>query len=442
MSDQSTTETSTFNADQYITDNIGTSTHRDRSENREEPIYFPDARKASHIMRKRIDEVFRGFTDTNFDSVAWTGEQQMKDEYNHSIKQIPSDNTIVDTTLGIDHYLKVNRARNPTAVKQEIEAKYEEQSIPRLFLELINKYEETFSIIPHEAATLVMKHVSGSLPRLKALADRIATDKQVDIIIATKLAFKEMMPDFLLDIQAIQGMQSSSKTKMESVTMAHAHYFLGNAKLGSDTNREGSVILTTEDKEGLIEAYHIQDRPYSEIEVQFAAKILEGNSHLRSTLIAFQQMFINYSFTYLQRHPERLAQNLEPYNPIFIPIKDENGTITAIAPNPKLIKSMCNNWVPAIARQLLEESQGKKIDDIDPSSLTSEQIRNGIASAEKNAIFTSIIGEFRQVDQPNAVEWRGSFPIACPAKNMFSQAGMSLLPNIYDYLKVIQQEQK
>jgi hypothetical protein len=46
--------------------------------------------------------------------------------------------------------------------------------------------------------------------------------------------------------------------------------------------------------------------------------------------------------------------------------------------------------------QLLEESPDKTIDDIEPPSLTSEQIHKGIAIAEKNAIFTSIIGEFRQ----------------------------------------------
>lgn len=134
-----------------------------------------------------------------------------------------------------------------------------------------------------------------------------------------------------------------------------------------------------------------------------------------------------------------MNQNLEPYNPIFVPVRNDMGEIVSLSPNPKLLKTMSNNWIPAIARQLISERPDSSFEDLSPSALTPDTIRKAISNAESFSIFSSILGEFQKTDDPEIIHWKGTFPIACPAKNMFTQSGAALIPSIYEYLQTVQE---
>jgi hypothetical protein len=238
------------------------------------------------------------------------------------------------------------------------------------------------------------------------------------------------MPSHILEIQAIQKTMKINAYKAQAQALRSID--------GAHVRREsaGRVVISKEDQEGLVEVMHIQDRPYSQGELQLAARLLAENRYVAISLIVFQQLLIQHAWDYFQAHPELFSQNFEPYNPIFIPVKDGLGLITSFAPNPKILRTMSNNWLPAIARELINDNPKISIDKIDTNSLTTRHIGNGIANTEQLHIFTSLLGEFLLTNDPQVIELRGSFPQVCPAKNMFIENGKNILPDIYGYLKL------
>lgn len=441
MSD-STVVDKPLNVDEYINENLGPHTHRRRSEVDNKPIVLEDARIATNQMRQRLESTFRGFSETNFDSVSWHSAEEMKQQYNESLKQIPPDNSIVDTSLSLDSFLRVAVERNPSAIMQNIETQYTEGTIPHSFLKLMQNYQRIFELSPQKAATLTMRYVTASIPQLRKDIDEIKTSQGLSEAAAARKAFQKLVdeiPQHSSELSDLQDSLSADKQNLLPIAKAHAQLLLRMNQARDPGAENASIFISEEDKDGLVEAYHIQDKPYEEEEIQLASTLLEKNPFLGSTLIAFQQAFINYSWSYLRMHPERLNENLEPYNPIFIPIRDAEGTVVSLAPNPKLIKSMCNNWLPSVARDFRAEYADVPIDQIDPSLLTAAHIESGIQNAESYSIFKSIIGEFVKTEDPNLLEWKGSFPIACPAKNMFTNSGKALMPSIYSYLQTATQ---
>lgn len=411
------------NLEHYIPATIGPYTHRKISEIDGQKIDFSNAHSATREMKRRIDNVFGSFSEVGFSMIDWSDPVI---SYTEAVNRISEDTIIVDKKLSLEDYLKVDTARYPKAIKERIRSIHETGSIPVVYLDLIDRCERFLNISGQESAILTMRLITVLFPTLASTANELK--KHTSEEEASRAAFRtalKFMDTHIEDIQVVQNALDLTTTKAQSLVL---NKMVRNTK---NKDHEAEIIISVTDKDGLVEASHIQDRPYSEEELKVAEKLLASNKYIAKTIIIFQQLLAQHAIEYFFSHPQRLNENLEPYNSIFIPVKGNTGAIESFSPNPKLLRTICNNWLPSIARQFLVEG-GKSITNYE--NLTADQISKAIEETRGYDIFNNIIGEFVATDNPKLISWRGAFSQVCPAKNMIIQSGKTLIPDIYTYI--------
>lgn len=421
--------------DEYIERAIGPHTHRKKSEVRGEPIDFPLARRATNEMKVRLQMVFRGFSEESLSALNFDSADSAVQHYEDSVARLPDNHPLVDKSHTPDDYLQIRVEKNGEAVKQELLEKYEEGSIPHSFVSIMGAYETAFNLTPQVSSRLTLKYIDSAraelAPKIVLLRQKYSISEEK----AAQIAVAELADTVDTHITRVKQVMEESNLPPQN---AQAQVVLESVRGKNSSVEYPAIRLSASDKQGLIDAYHIQDRPYTQEELEFAQRLMVENKYVKPMLIGFHELFVQYSQDYMKQHPERMAQNLEPYNPIFIPIRTDDGTVESFAPNPKLLKTMSQHWIPAIAREMLKEAAGR---EVNPQSIEPDQIGKAVGAAEDYNIFSTVLGEFIQVPESDTVEWKGTFAQVCPAKNMFTNAGREVLPIVYNYFKTLDQAQ-
>lgn len=416
------------NLEQYISVKLGPFTHRKLSEKDGQSLDLPNARVATQEMRRRLDEVFHHISDVSFQTIKWDSPALMRRSYEIALQTAP-EGTVVDKSEPLDSFLTVNIQNHAAAIKERMKANYDPLSVPRTFLNLMSHYEHSLGVSGQESSIMTLRLLTEYLPLINSVAQgRPQGTSEIDAVRNAFRSIEGLMPSHIAEVQAIQKTMKINANKAQALALRS----IPSTKAEND---QSSIVLSKSDQQGLVDAIHIQDRPYSPIELKLAARLLTENQYVAGAFIAFQQLLIQHAWEYLQAHPDRLVQNLEPYNPIFVPVKDADGSITSFAPNPKLLKTMSNNWLPAIAREVITGNPNTPIDKFNPHDITAGHISNGVEATKDLYIFTSLLGEFIATEDPQKIALRGSFSQVCPAKNVFIENGKQVLPDVYIYLK-------
>jgi hypothetical protein len=198
------------------------------------------------------------------------------------------------------------------------------------------------------------------------------------------------------------------------------------------------IVLDKKDIEGLIEAYHIQDKPYSKEELALADRLLTENPYLAPALMQFQRLYMSYARQYLIQHPERLQFTMNTMSEIFISVPTQEDPYRLI-PNPKLLKSMANNWLGAVARVLIADFRDVAPEQIDPLALRGQDIARGVELARELGLFQAEVGDFRTED--GEARLYGAMKLTCPAMVPFTHGGKEVLSVTFDYARLQQSNQ-
>jgi hypothetical protein len=134
---------------------------------------------------------------------------------------------------------------------------------------------------------------------------------------------------------------------------------------------------------------------------------------------------VEYSKNYMKSNPDRMRHSLLPFSELFVQKEGFD-----FIPNPKLIKVLCNNLVPAIAGRLID-------DESSIHQLTSLQIADSTHDARKRRVFQAQIGKFNNYDdQTDTVELDAIFSRTCPAMQILTDSLTTWLPYIYERVKI------
>jgi hypothetical protein len=406
--------------DNYVEEHIGNTPTKYASE---EYLNCPPLDLAvgiQRLMTRDHKNLYGDFSsNTAFDS---NYAHRVIDTYQTQMVNVPEDYGAIPNA-DIHAYFNVGVNRYYKFVRDEILASSEEQNIACSFLHIVERYIKTFNIPSWEAVRYTTRLIRKYLPNFAERSKQIVINRPIDKRLVTRKVFLEFLQseDLNTHFEALLN-----EIDGESKFSQAFNYLVKENKSTNDPDNNGILEMYKDDFESLKTAYHLAERPYSKEELLAGQEILDTDQHLKAALVIFHYQLMNFIANYLTQHPERLAHSVEHLTEIFLTVEDGDGEIKLI-PNPKLLKVISRNVMPAIARVYLEKSS---------SELNEEHIVAGANMAKNLLLFQTFIGEFHTSnDQDGNVHLSSFISQTCPAMQPFSKALVEELPNIYQNCK-------
>lgn len=319
---------------------------------------------------------------------------------------------------GLADYFYVDIERSEKAIRDMIHAEYALNSPPRLLLRGIEGYSRELDIDIMTAARVTTKHLLLQLPSMKIRARELVEQEDIGELDATSRVFEEFVETSIAE--HIKTVKDSSDTSLfhgfiNKVTPPDQLALLDDAP---------PLRLNRLDATGLAKVYKLERRPYSDTELQLADE-LARMPLIQATLLTFQMAIVEYTTDYLNAHPERAAHSMLPFSEFFVPIGQD------LAPNPKLLKVLCNNYLPALAGHMMAHSI--HVDDLVAGDFSVAAI-----DARKRRVFFAQIGKFNNFDSAtDTVELDAFVSRVCPAMQTLTNGLATWMPKIYDTLRTI-----
>jgi|GEM_PF-4029674 len=403
--------------DDYIRDHIGITPTKYASEEQKACPPIDLAQTAQRLMAQDHQRTYGGFSQgfsSDFDQDFVT---RVLGEYRSDMVKVPADYGAVPGA-DIDDYFNVGINRQYELIRDEVLDSSEEQSVASTFLHVIEKYRSRVGIEPWEAARLAIRLIRKQMPSMIERSRQLSLDKAVDKRLITRQVFLEFLNSqaFELHLQ----MLAAEIQEGRNLTLAF-NYLL---KEGEEVTKQkdGGLEMFDEDFQKLCVVYHLAERPYTKAELLMGQELLDNDPNFKAALIVFHYQLMKFIAGYLAKHPERLAHSFEFMTEIFLTVEGEGGEVTLI-PNPKLMKVVSRNVVPAIARAYLADGA---------TDLTEQHIAQGAVTAKDLLLFQTFIGEFHAPeDAEDGVSLHSFFSQTCPAMQPFSKALIEALPPIY-----------
>lgn len=348
--------------------------------------------------------------------------EQIKQEYWSRASRVGTEYGAKEN-FSLEDYLHVGAERDYASIKEYIEEEYAPDSIPRSVLDGIDAYHNVLEINPSTASSIIMELIGRSIGDIKSSARQIELTTKCSEQEATSAAFAEFITGTVpKHIDAIAEKHGRGDDAIRPYMNKPSFYPT------ADTPAEDDVLkLNYDDVEGLIQVYDIQSRPYNETELGMADQLAQL-PEMQTAMIQTQETLVAFSEDYLQQHPERATGNLRNFSEIFAPEYNESGL--ELLPNPKLIRAMVNNVLPAVAQQLL-------LREATITEVSEEDIRAGIhVAAKEYKLFQTSIGQFKNYDQiEQTAELHSIYKVVCPANSLFPTFLTKYLASYYERAK-------
>jgi hypothetical protein len=316
-------------------------------------------------------------------------------------------------------YFRVSRTRSHAAISASVMERYPADGPIVGLFDAVNAYQDEIGIEGTESARFLTTLFSVSIPRMAAQAScyveagfspAAAGDQAIlDFIEA-------MVPVHIEDLKA----RVERGESLSAVINKPAQY----PGYESESDSQTGLRISAETARGITSVYHLQERPYSDAELEVAGVLMQDPA-MQKAILLFHNSMVDFAREYLGKHPDRAQHTLAPFNELFVAKPDQTGEMRLL-PNPKLIKIIGNNAMPAVARILLEEG-------IAPQQVTGDHVRRGMEMAKKLRVFQAQIGEYNGYDEAtDTVSLDSLFNSTCPAMQMFTKALRDDLSAMYE----------
>ena len=361
--------------------------------------------EATKYIRIDLQPIFKRAAETEAPQEKTLTLTELKTVYWSRAAQVgPEHGAKPNFTL--EDYLHVGLDRDYLSIKELIENDYPPDSIPRSVLDGIDAYHQVLNLNPATAATITMELIGRSTSHIKSDADAIMTEEQLPASEATSRAIANFItsqvPEHISTITTTYGTGENSIRP----------YMNKQSFYPRPTFEEDSVLtLSYTDVEGLVEVYNIQSRPYSDEELSMADELAQ-NPAMQTAMIRTQEALVAASEDYLKQHPDRARGNLKNFSEIFAPDRS-NGDLQLL-PNPKLLRAMVNNVLPAVAQSLRDREATVR-------DVTAADITRGVHIASKEyKLFQTNIGQFKNYNpESETAELHSIYKVVCPANSLF-----------------------
>lgn len=367
-------------------------------------------------LKTTLDKTYENFTPDNGDAEtkSTVSPQEVKALYWEKARHVSTLSGAKEVD-SVCEYFHVAADRSAEAICEEVRELHAGDSTPGHFLRGVETYMDALSIDPMTAARIATTNLKYTLPMLKKATEGF-TRQGYDPVVATSKAFAYFTDDI-----TPKHIEDISKKDKPLTSMLNKRSFY--TTVSAEDQGELPLRMSRKDAEGIMSVYRLERRPYSKEELALGEELIQ-DPDIQASLLLFQMAIVDYSDKYLERHPERKQHSLLPFSEFFVPDQD-----LGLIPNPKLIKVLGNNLMPAIASQLIKS--GGTIDD-----LTSSQIADSALEAKKRRVFQAQIGRFNNYDEEtDTVDLDAIFNRTCPAMQVLTNSLTTWLPDIYDHLK-------
>jgi len=399
--------------DDYIHTAIGTTTTRHASEDRLDCPPLGEAVSAERIMRTTLHDMFDAYVSVEVRGTPTL--QEVKDYYWQKARDVTPDHG-AKSNFSLDDYFRVDQDRHYDAIRETVVTQYTPDSIPVVLFGAVDDYQRDLGLDSVNASRMMLTLLKKNTPIISDQAQSFmamgASPSE-----ASRKAFRDFAETTVpMHIAFLQDKGSELVGSLSTIVNKSSIY------PDIDTSNKGKspLLISTEDAAGFTKVSRIQERPYSAQELAMADRLYD-NPTLQKAVLMFHMSYVDYATRYLEQHPDRLQYSLEPFTEIFV--ATEPGVYV---PNPKLIRVIGNNTLPAVARMLIKEGVG-----ID--SLTSSFLQDGAVLAKKLHVFQTQIGQFNQTQRADGlIDMHSIFTRTCPAMKMFTDALTQQLPVFYE----------
>lgn len=377
--------------------------------------------EGERLVRDDLNDTYQDFVKPEAAiSTFETDVDTIKSVYWEKAQSVPMiAGTYENATL--DDYLKVDVERSEVAIRAGIRESYEPKSPPVLLLDAIEHYSASLNIDIMSAARVATMHLGLQLPFMKIRAQQLMQEKSISNVEATTEVFDEFtttaVPDHLMRIK-----ESEDSNPFRGMVNK-----VGNPDdqpVVDLLDNSPPLRLSRDDATGLTKVYKLERRPYTDHELRVANE-LARNPLIQATLISFQNGIVDFSKSYLDQHPERAGHSLLPFSEFFVP------TEYGLSPNPKLLKVLCNNFLPALAGIMQEKGR------LDVAQVVGNDFAEAAFNARDRRVFFAQIGKFNNFDPTtNSVELDAFVSRTCPGMQTLTKGLSTQIPGIFDKLKV------
>lgn len=377
-----------------------------------------DIKRATVAIRRVIAPAFAMESETPHDEE--TDLDSMKTRYWERASRVGVEHGAINE-FELQDYFTTSESRSYFALRQDLLERNPEGGLGRELLETIDIYHKTLDINPAHAATITSELISKGRSEISALALQ-HTDVAPEE--ATRLAFKDFMtqtvPPHITRILQECG-QGENVVKALTKQSFYPPFEEGEA---------APLPISEEDKNAMVEVFDLQNRPYSRAELRMANDIAKLPA-MQMAMLGVHERLIGMSEAYFKNHPERMTGDLSSWSEIFVPERHADGTVELL-PNPKLMRAITNNVLPAVAGRLLERG-------VDIDEMTTEDISQGAVIASRTyKLLQSKIGLFRQNPGQKTIELGDITTVVCPANQAFPTFLQQYLGPDYSQLKELE----
>ena len=378
----------------------------------------PDIKQATAAIRRVIAPAFEIET-INSDNEN-SDLDRAKEQYWQRASRVGAEHG-AKPGFEMDDYFKSSEHRSYFALKQDIVERNPEGSLGRSLIETVDLYHKTLEINPAHAATIVSELISKGR---HAIALSAARHNDVSPEAATRLGFQEFIantvPAHITKVVAEYG----KGDEIDKVLAKQSFYPT------FEEETDVSLAVAKEDVRALIDIFDLQNRPYNRAELHMAGNIAQL-PEMQMAMLGVHERLMSMSEAYLQNHPERMMGDMASWSEIFVPERSEDGTIELL-PNPKLMRAITTNVLPAVAGKLLERG-------VDVDEMTESDIEAGIQIASrKYKLLQSKVALFRTDPQTGAIQLGEITTVTCPANQAFPKFLSQYLGSDYAQLAGLQ----
>lgn len=380
----------------------------------------PEPREASTAISDIRRDVSKVFQDATGELTIESQElANLKDTYWRRAARVGTESGAIKG-YELEDYMRVGKARSYEEIKELIERTYPEGAIARHVIDGIDAYHHALAINPAHAATVMMEMIGRHLGAIEARAEELGGADNPKMV-------QRAFGDFITEAvpSHINYVTENFGTGDEAIhAKMYAKPFYPTAD--AETDQVNRLVLSVADAKGLIRAYDIQSRPYDQASLKLGNDIAQM-APMQAAMIRVQEDLVAMSAQYLNIHPERAAGNLENFSEIFVPEYADDGSISELLPNPKLLRAMTNNIMPGVALALHRR-------DGTLESMTTADINEGIRIAqEEYRLFQTRIGQFDNYDpESDTTELLSTYRVVCPANNIFPKFLTEKLANYFE----------
>jgi 8-oxo-dGTP pyrophosphatase MutT (NUDIX family) len=382
--------------EQQILDTIGHRSTKHVSHGEERCPHAADARITGQLMTHELSLFFNKDEFFSWFHEYLKSNPNFNEEIEHYLQA--ASKTVQPSHVDplLENNFQIPVTNNSEATIAQIESHYAEESAVRSLLAVLRFYQNSQNIPTHEAARLVLTVLERAYPALTA-SYKSYMNSGHNSTEAVRLAFADFS------------------------AFAHAHNPNTRIKMSDEAQIE-SIEISRHEKEGLVLFAKLQERLFSALEIEFANKLLIENTHLKHAIMVLHKKILDFA-VYRMKSQGHRPQSLIPFDEIFL---HQNGEFL---PNNRLIKILCNNWIPAIAREMLQA------DIYDPQKLEGQHIQAAIEHVTKTYRQLQLVIFMFNQSEDGKLLYNGNLHRVCPARTAITFIGDTAMATIYEQLK-------